>query len=73
MWIPDTKSGIFGSLEMGKTALEGAEAGINTLLLKGEKRLRKEDVQRAKNIIKPLEKYLKSIKVGLKEFEAIAS
>ncbi len=73
MYIPTQSTSIFGSLEIAKTALENGETNINVLLLKGEKRLRKEDVQRARNIIKPLEKYLKAIKVGLKEFDAIAS
>lgn len=73
MYIPTPTTSIFGSLEIAKSALENGRATIEHILETGEKRLRREDVARARAQIKAMEPNIRAFKVALKEFDAIAS
>lgn len=72
MFIPQATSGIFGSLEIAKSNMQNGSAALLNILKTGEKRLRKEDVMRAKRIIKEMKPSIKAAEVALKEFEQIA-
>lgn len=73
MYIPTPSTSIFGSLEVAKSALETGKNTLQNILSTGEKRLRREDVSRARAYIKAIEPNIRAVKVALKEFDAIAS
>lgn len=68
-----TTGSIFGALMQSESNIKIAKENLLKILNNPDRRLRREDIKRAKNYLKLVQKDCKVINATLKEFEGVAA
>ena len=73
MEIIVTTGSIFGALMQSESNIKVAKENLLKILNNPDRRLRQEDIKRATNYVRSIQKDSKVIKVALKDFQKIAA